>query len=80
MKREQGATWQSLLSEEPYGLHFSVSGKGRKPTDAEVAEAKTRCPEAKDLVEVENPVKVNPYVRHYMTEDTAHILRQTVIG
>lgn len=71
MKRITGSTWQALLSTEHYGPHFTVSGRMRLPNDREIAEAKEKFPEAEYLVEIENPVAVNPYVRHFMSRDAA---------
>lgn len=80
MRRDKGKTWQSLLSLEPYGWHFSVSGKRRKPSDAEAKEAMSLHPEVAELVEVENPVKVNPYVRHFMSREAAKVTGMRILS
>jgi hypothetical protein len=69
-RRAAGATWQALLSREPYGFHMSVSGKLRQPTDEEVEAARV-CflPDSVGLVERPNPVGLNPYVRHFLPPD-----------
>ena len=75
-----GQRWTAMLTYEPTGLHFSVQGNGRRPTDEEVEEAilgyengtwMPSRPEAK-LKEVsklrdELGETVNPWVRQYVS-------------
>lgn len=66
-RRAIGETWQALISREPYGFHMSVSGNRRLPTDQEVEAAYfALSPESNGLVERPNPVRLNPYVRHFL--------------
>jgi hypothetical protein len=74
-----GETWQAIITREPYGLHFSVSGKGRPPSDAEVDQAFAAY---KWGLWVEDHMEevtsahlamgaINPYVRHFVPDDEA---------
>jgi hypothetical protein len=61
VRRWHGETWTALLSQERYGLHFSVGGQGREPTDQEVQEARRACPSS-----YRSRLPINPHVRHYV--------------
>jgi hypothetical protein len=72
-ERWRGETWQALVSREPYGLHFSVSGKGREPTDEEVEAARDAyagiLPSA-EVTELHRAAgALNPYVRHFVSPE-----------
>jgi len=70
VRRWRGDTWQALLTREPYGLHFSVSGQGREPNSAEVDEAMHGYPALRELVEITAAHRaigtLNPFVRHFV--------------
>jgi hypothetical protein len=74
VRRWHGETWTALLSQERYGLHFSVGGQGREPTDQEVQEARRACPSSYrsrlPITEVTSAHRrlgaINPHVRHYV--------------
>lgn len=69
----RGATWQAMVSHEPYGLHFSVSGRGRAPTDAEVEQARDAYAGILPSVEItewwRRRGQINPWVRHFASPD-----------
>jgi hypothetical protein len=78
----QGATWQALLTRERYGLHFSVSGVGRLPTDAEIDAAfagyRFGLWVEEHLSEVTTAHQIlgtaNPYVRHFVPDEQARAM------
>jgi hypothetical protein len=78
----RGTGWQALLTRERYGLHFSVSGQGRLPTDEEVDAAFRgyRCGlwVEDHLTEVTSAHQilgaVNPYVRHFVPDEQAQFM------
>jgi hypothetical protein len=83
LARGRGATWSVLLSREPYGLHFSVSGPRRKPTNREVDAARDSLlsggHDVSDLIEVTTELerlgwRVNPYVRHWLPREHARAI------
>lgn len=75
----QGETWQAMITRERYGLHFSVSGRGRPPSDAEVDAAfaghKLGLWIEEHLTEVTSAHlalgAANPYVRHFVPDAEA---------
>jgi hypothetical protein len=75
----QGPTWQALLTRERYGLHFSVSGQGRAPTDEEVDAAfagyRFGLWVEEHLTEVTSAHQalgaLNLYVRHFVPDEQA---------
>ena len=74
-----GAEWQALLTRERYGLHFSVSGQGRPPTDEEVDAAfagyRLGLWIEEHMTEVTAAHRalgtLNPYVRHFVPDEQA---------
>lgn len=74
--RWRGSTWTAILTREPYGLHFSVGGRGRPPTDAEVDAAfigyRVGLWPEEHLTEVTSAWarlgQVNPYVRQFVPD------------
>lgn len=66
--------WVAMLSYEKYGQHFSVSAKGRKPTNAEVDEAFAAYRFGlwieEHLTETPGP-GLNPWVRHFVPDRVA---------
>jgi hypothetical protein len=75
----QGETWQALLTRERYGLHFSVSGQGRPPTDEEVDAAfagyRYGLWVEEHLTEATSAHlalgSANPFVRHFVPDEAA---------
>lgn len=76
-----GEDWQALLTRESYGLHFSVSARGRKPTDAEVDRAFATYKFGLWVDEHMEEVttwwiatgrSLNPYVRHFVPDSEFH--------
>jgi hypothetical protein len=75
----RGETWQAMLTRERYGQHFSVSGQGRPPSDAEVDAAfagyKFGLWIEDHLTEVTSAHlamgAANPYVRHFVPDEEA---------
>jgi hypothetical protein len=68
----RGPTWQAMVSREPYGLHFSVSGRRRTPTDEEVDQARDAyagiLPSAEITEWWRQRGQVNPWVRHFASD------------
>ncbi len=72
-----GPTWRALRSDEMYGTHFSVSAHLRKPTDEEVEQARVKNPEADEAtIEITHrrTSAVNPYVRHFVTQEAINVM------
>jgi len=85
--RWRGPTWTAMLTRMPYGLHFSVGGAGRLPTDAEVDAAfagyKFGLWVEEHLIEItelraELGEQVNPWVRQFVPDQQAEIFRTLV--
>lgn len=78
--RWQGHGWQALLSSEPYGYHFSVSGRGQPPSGAEVQDAFAVAGLTISLEEVTEAWsvlgQVNPYVRQFVPPGEARRMRK----
>jgi hypothetical protein len=75
LKRWHSRDWTAMVSREPYGLHFSVSGRLRVPTDDQVDAARNRYPGILPSAEItewwSRRGQVNPYVRHFVSPDQA---------
>jgi len=73
VERWHGGKWMALVTREPYGLHFSVSARGRPPTDEEVQRARDAYPGILPSAEFTDwwraHGQVNPYVRHFAHPD-----------
>jgi hypothetical protein len=69
--RSRAPALQVLVTEEPYGYHFSVSGRMRKATDRECIEAQAWLlehdvlPSGIEWAEGFPKRRANPYVRHF---------------
>jgi hypothetical protein len=80
----RGPLWQAMLTRERYGLHFSVSGRGRLPTDDEVDAAfagyRFGLWVEEHMQEVTTAHQklgaINPYVRHFVPDDEAERYRR----